>query len=85
MTAAEIAGYVVEVQEAGNVILGTVQALAPNDVVPAETAGVVLNLVAVMAEKALAGWSKAAGIPITIESIQALAPNPIPLTPPDPE
>ena len=86
MTAEEIAAYVTEVQQAGDTILNTVEALplGPGVQVPAEAAEVILNLIAAMATTALAAWSKAAGVPITPESVQGLLPNPTPLTPPDP-
>lgn len=85
MTAEEIAAYVEEVQAAGNTILNTVEALpfGPGVEVPAETAELILNLLAGMATTALAAWAKARGVPITVESVQGLLPNPTPLTPPD--
>ena len=84
MTAEEVAAYVEEVQLAGNTILNTVEALDPGVNLPAETAEVILNLLAGMATTAFAAWGKARGVPITVESIQGLLPNPTPLTPPDP-
>jgi len=84
LTAEEIAAYVTEVQQAGDTILNTVEALPLGVALPAETAEVILNLIAAMATTALAAWSKAAGVPITPESVQGLLPNPTPLTPPDP-
>lgn len=84
MTAEQIAAYVEAVQAAGNTILNTVEAITPGEDVPAETAEVILNLIAVMATKALAAWSAAAGVPITVDSVKGLLPNPTPLTPPDP-
>lgn len=87
MTAEQIAADVAAVQAAGNTILNTLEALpvGPEVKIPAEAAEELLNLVADMAIKALAAWGAAANTPITVESLQALLPNPTPLTPPDPE
>ena len=85
MTAEEIAGYVTEVQQAGDTILNTVEGLPTSIALPAETVEVILDLIAGMATTVITAWSKAAGVPITVESVQGLMPNPAPLTPPDPE
>jgi hypothetical protein len=84
LTAEEIAGYVTEVQQAGDAILNTVEGLPTSIALPAETAEVILDLLAGMATTAFAAWGAARGVPITVESIQGLLPNPTPLTPPDP-
>ena len=84
MTAEQIEGYVAEVQAAGNAILNSVEAITPGADLPAESAEAILNLIAEMAQKALAAWSAAAGVPITVDSVKALLPNPTPLSPPDP-
>lgn len=85
LNAADIAVYVKQVQVAGDTILNSVEAITPGEDVTAESAEALLNLVAEMAQIALAAWSAAAGVPITVESVMALMPNPTPLTPPDPE
>jgi hypothetical protein len=52
-------------------------------VVPAATAPIELaEVFARLVEKALAGWSAAANVPITAESVLALLPNDTPLSPP---
>jgi hypothetical protein len=43
----------------------------------------VLPIISELVSVALNAWSKANGQPITPETIQALLPNPNPLTPPD--
>ena len=57
---------------------GIIESLVPASTAPIELAEVFAKL----ATKALAGWSQAAGTPITVENLQALLPNPEPLTPP---
>ncbi len=42
----------------------------------------VVALVAQLAAKALAAWTAASSMPITVQGVQALAPNPTPLPPP---
>jgi len=85
MSAEEIAQYVAEVQAAGNTILYTIGSFAPGTKPTEEQAAVLLNLIADLATKALLAWSAAAGVPITVDSVKGLLPNPTPLTPPDPE
>ena len=85
MNATDIAQYVKQVQVAGDTILNSVEALTPGEDPPVETAEAILNMVAEMAQMALAAWSAAAGVPITAEAFEKLLPNPTPLTPPDPE
>lgn len=76
--AAVVATIIQETVDAAGKILPIVTALDPGVAVPADIAAEI----AILAAKALAAWSAAAETPITIESIQALLPNPAPLTPP---
>lgn len=83
MTAVEIESHISEVQAAVDAILATISALDSEDEVPVAEAASILNLLATVLAKALAAYSAAAGAPITIDSVRALAPNPVPLSLPD--
>lgn len=76
--ASEVVTIIQEIEQVAAEILPLVTALDPAVGVPVEIATEIANLAA----KALAAWSAASGTPITVESIQALLPNPVPLTPP---
>ena len=67
-----------EIQAAGDMILSSIETLAPGVAVPAGIAQMLLDL----ASKAVGAWAAASDTPITIEALQALLPNPVPLTPP---
>lgn len=83
MTAAQVATAVQEGQDVADTILETIEGLNPAVAVPAGAAQTILDLTAQLVQKALAAWSSASGQPITVESVQALLPNPAPLDPPD--
>jgi hypothetical protein len=72
-----------EVQMAGDTILSTLQAVDPGVALPAATAQLVLDEILKLASAALTAWSAASGVPITVESVQALLANPTPLSAPD--
>jgi hypothetical protein len=67
-----------EVEQASNTILATVEALDPALDLPVG----VIQAIEGLATTALSAWSTASGTPITVASVQALLPNPVPLTPP---
>lgn len=62
--------------------LTTVAELDPAADLPIAAAEAVLPLLEQLVNSALTAWSNASGEPITVESVQALLPNPTPLTPP---
>lgn len=65
--------------------LKTVVALSPATAAPVAAVSAALPIVSSLITIALSAWSKASGQAITVESIQALLPNPVPLTAPDPK
>ena len=81
-TIQDVQTLVQEVQSIGDAILQELEAAVPSVDGPAVIAGTALDLIATLAQKALSAWSAASGTPITVESVQALLPNPTPLTPP---
>jgi hypothetical protein len=83
VNAGQISVAISEVQAVGDTILTTLEAVDPGVALPAATAEIILDLVAKYAVKALTAWSTASGTPITVESIQALLPNPEALSLPD--
>jgi hypothetical protein len=82
VTAGQVATDVTAVQQVGNTILSTIEAVDPAIDVPANEASVILTLVASLATAALTAWSNASGTPITVESVTALLPNATPLPTP---
>jgi hypothetical protein len=84
LNTAQVTGAINEVKLAGDTILSTLETVDPAVALPAATAEQVLNLVADLVGKALTAWSAASGVPITVESVQALLPNQTALTQPDP-
>jgi hypothetical protein len=77
-TVGQVLTILQEVEEANNTILATVEALDPALELPVE----VVQAIEALTNTALTAWSAASGTPITVESVQALLPNPTPLTPP---
>jgi hypothetical protein len=77
-TVGQVLTILQEVEEANNTILATVEALDPALELPVE----VVQAIEALTNTALTSWSAASGTPITVESVQALLPNPTPLTPP---
>jgi hypothetical protein len=67
-----------EVEQISNSILAEVEALDPALDLPIG----VIQAIEALATTALKAWSNASGTPITVSSVQALLPNPVPLTPP---
>jgi hypothetical protein len=81
-TAASVTGVVSEVQGIADLILKTIEGVDPTVTLPAELAGQVVDLLASLVTKALTAWSASSGIQPTVANVQALLPNPAPLTPP---
>jgi hypothetical protein len=77
-TVSQVLTVLQEVEAASSTILATVEALDPAADLPIAA----IQAVEALATSALSAWSTAAGTPITVESVQALLPNPVPLTPP---
>ena len=77
-TASEILSIVQEVEQIGNEVLSEVSALDPALELPAAA----IEAIEGLATAALQAWTQASGTPITVASVQALLPNPTPLTPP---
>jgi hypothetical protein len=82
LNATQVASAINEVKLAGDTILSVLEA-DPALAAPAGTAEQVLNLTADLVTKALMALSVASGVPITVESVQALLPNATPLSAPD--
>lgn len=74
----EVLSILQEVEAASNTILATVEALDPALDLPVTA----IQAIEGLATAALSAYSAASGTPITVESVQALLPNPAPLTPP---
>jgi len=83
-TVQDVENLVSEVQSIGDAVLQELAAFIPSSAAVDLAAGTALDLIANLATKALAAWSAASGTPITAASVQALMPNPTPLTPPNP-
>jgi hypothetical protein len=84
MDLSALATDITAVQGVAGTILSTIEAVDPAVALPAATAGTVVGLLGDMVTAALTAWSNASGIPITVESVTALLPNPTPLPlPPD--
>jgi hypothetical protein len=78
VTVGQVLSVMQEVEAASNAILSEVAVLDPALALPIGIA----QAIEVMATKALEAWSASSGTPITVASVQALLPNPVPLTPP---
>ena len=78
MTIQQFLADMAAVQEAIDSAAGTVVGLDPALSIPLEAESAAEALV----QAALTAWSNASGTPITVASVQALLPNPTPLTPP---
>lgn len=83
MNTSTVISAVQETQAIGDTILATLSAVDPEVAIPDAAAQAILDLVAQMAQKALAAWSASSGIAITPESVAALLPNATPLDAPD--
>jgi hypothetical protein len=82
MTAAEFIAQMETITALAEQGLGIAAKLDPAADIPLAAIGAIVPVVEALAEAAINGWSEATGTPITVESITALLPNPIPLTPP---
>lgn len=82
MNIQDFTNIVGEVKDGADAILAELEKVPAVSGEAALTQGVV-DLSTELVTKALAAWSAASGTPITVESIQALLPNPTPLTPPN--
>lgn len=77
-TAGEILSVIQEVEAVSNAILAEVSALDPALELPTA----IITAIEGLANSAIGAWSSASGTPITVASVQALLPDPTPLTPP---
>jgi hypothetical protein len=75
-------GVVAEVKAAADLILTTIETVAPSVGGEAAMAQNIVDLVATMVQKALSAYSAASGVEVNAETVLALLPNPTPLTPP---
>jgi hypothetical protein len=82
-TAATVTSVVSEVQGIADLILKTIEGVDPTIALPAEMANQVVDLLAGLANKAISAWSASSGVQPTVDNVQALLPNPTPLTPPN--
>ena len=78
VTVGQVLSVLKQVQGASNAILAEAEALDPALVLPLGIA----QAIEALAVTALTAWTTASGTPITVASVQALLPNPVPLTPP---
>lgn len=83
VTAGDISTTVAEAVAIGETILAALEGADPAVALPAEAAGGAIALAGELAQKALAAWSAASGVPITVDSVMALMPDETPLDPPD--
>lgn len=77
-TASSILNIIQEIEQISNTILAEVSAVDPALDLPVAT----IEAIEQLATKALQAWTASSSTPITVESVQALLPNPAPLTPP---
>lgn len=77
-TASSVSTTVQEIINDAEEVLAAIEAVDPAIDVPVAIGESLANLVT----KALAAWSAASGVPVTVASVQALLPDPTPLTPP---
>lgn len=82
-TATDVQAAVQETAGVAQEILTLISAADPALAPATGTTMSVVALVAQLAAKALAAWAAASSTPITVQSVQALAPNPAPLPPPN--
>lgn len=77
-TASDVLSVVQEIEQVSNEVLAEIQALDPALALPVTAIEALEGLV----QAAINAWSTASGTPVTVEALQALMPNPTPLTPP---
>lgn len=73
-----LSNIISEIEEIANGVLTALETIDPALGLPAA----IIAEVEKLASTALAAYSTASGTPITVASVQALLPNPTPLTPP---
>lgn len=81
-TATDVQAAVQETAAVAQEILAIIGAADPTVAPATGTTMAVVALVAQLAAKALAAWTAASSMPITVQGVQALAPDPAPLPPP---
>jgi hypothetical protein len=77
-TAGSVLSVVQEIEQVSNEVLAEIEALDPALALPVSA----IESLEGLAQAAITAWSTASGTPITVASVQALLPNPTPLTPP---
>lgn len=77
-TAGQVLTIVQEVEAISNTVMAGISVADPSLALPTATIAALEDL----ANKAIAAWSAAAGVQVTVTSAEALEPNPTPLTPP---
>jgi len=77
-TAGDVLNIVQEIEQISNEVLAGISVADPSLTLPTATIAALEDL----ANKAIAAWSAASGVPVTVDSVKALLPNPAPLTPP---
>ena len=78
VTTGQVTSTISEVSGIATSILDTLESVDPALALPVA----IIDEISKLATAALAAFSAASGTPITVESVQALLPNPAPLTPP---
>lgn len=73
-----------QIKLGADTVLSTIGAVSPGAAVPAASAELIVDELLKLASSALLAYSAASGVPITVESVQALLPNQAALTQPDP-
>jgi proteasome assembly chaperone (PAC2) family protein len=81
-TAQQVTTAIASVQTIGDSIIKELEAVDPSSVVPAGTAGLILDLSAQMVTAAITAFAAASGTTIDAASIAALMPNATPLSAP---
>jgi hypothetical protein len=81
-TVQQVTTAITSVQTIGDGILKTLETADPGVAVPAESAGVILDLASQMVTAAIAAFAAASGTPIDATTIAALMPNATPLSAP---
>jgi uncharacterized YccA/Bax inhibitor family protein len=77
-TAGAVLNVVQEIEQVANEVLAGIEALDPALALPVTA----ITALEGLAQAAITAWSQASGVPVTVASVQALLPNPTPLTPP---
>lgn len=72
-----------EIKLGADTVLTTIGAVDPGVALPATAAQLIVDELLKLASSALLAYSAASGVPITVESVQALVANTTPLSAPD--